>query len=135
DLGFAIGGDGADLSDLFRGLDLLGGLGELADDVGDGEVDAALQVHRVHAGGDGLVAFLNDRLSEHGRGGGTVTGLVIGLGSGFANELGAHVLVLVLQFDFLGDGDAVLGDARSAERLVDHDVATLGAERYLHRIG
>src|SRR5690606_11391882 len=36
---------------------------------------------------------------------------------------------------FLGDGDAVLGDARRAEALVEHDVAALRAERDLHRIG
>jgi hypothetical protein len=42
---------------------------------------------------------------------------------------------LSFQFDFLGDGDAVLGDARGAERLVDDDVAALGAERDLHRVG
>src|SRR6267143_1224825 len=49
-------------------------------------------------------------------------------------HLSAHVLELVLKLDFLGDGDAVLGDARRAERLVEHDVAALGAERHLHRI-
>src|SRR6185369_12929026 len=32
-------------------------------------------------------------------------------------------------------GDAVLGDARSAEALVDDDVAALGAQCDLHRIG
>ncbi|ESW83834.1 hypothetical protein X770_24915 [Mesorhizobium sp. LSJC269B00] len=35
----------------------------------------------------------------------------------------------------LGDGDAVLGDARCAERLVDDDVAAFGAERDLHCVG
>src|SRR6267143_770431 len=53
----------------------------------------------------------------------------------FAHHLGAHVLELVLELDFLGDGDAVLGNAGSAERLVEHDVAALGAERHLHRVG
>src|SRR5690606_10765485 len=46
-----------------------------------------------------------------------------------------HVLELVLELDFLGDGDAVLGDARRTEALVDHDVAALGAERDFHRVG
>jgi hypothetical protein len=32
---------------------------------------------------------------------------------------------LVLELDLLGDGHAVLGDAGSAERLVEHDVAAL----------
>src|SRR5690606_3616673 len=37
--------------------------------------------------------------------------------------------------DVLGDGDAVLGDARRAEGLVEHDVAALRAERHLDGIG
>jgi hypothetical protein len=41
---------------------------------------------------------------------------VVGLGGDFAQHLRAHVLELVFEFDFLGDGHAVLGDARSAER-------------------
>src|SRR5262249_9198748 len=57
-----------------------------------------------------------------------------GLGRDLAHHLGAHVLELVVERDLLGDGDAVLGDAGSAEALVDHDVAALGAERDLHGI-
>ena len=78
-------------------------------------VDAALQVHRVHAGGDGLHAFADDRLGEHGGGGGAVAGDVGGLGSDFLHHLRAHVLELVLELDFLRDRDAVLGDGRGAE--------------------
>jgi hypothetical protein len=84
-----------------------------------GHVDAALQVHRVHAGGNSLVAFLNDGLGQNRCRGGAVTGDVVGLGGNFAQHLRAHVLELVFQFDFLGDGNAVLGDARCAERLVE----------------
>ena len=40
----------------------------------------------------------------------------------FDHELGAHVLEAVFELDFLGDGDAVFGDGRSAEGLVDDDV-------------
>src|SRR5262249_19780965 len=42
---------------------------------------------------------------------------------------------LVFEFDLLGDGDAVLGDAGRAKALVEHDVAALGAERHAHRVG
>ena len=105
------------------------------DRLGDGQVDAALQVHRVHAGGDRLGAFLDDRLGEHGRGGGAVAGDVVGLRGDLAHHLRAHVLELVLELDLLGDGHAVLGDARRAERLVEDDVAALGAERHLDRVG
>ena len=126
----AVGGNGADLGDLFVRRDLLRVLLQVRDHRLDREVDAALEVHRVHAGGNRLGAFLDDRLREHGRGGGAVTGEVGGLRGDFAHHLRAHVLELVFELDLLGDGDAVLGDARRAERLVEHDVAALGAERH-----
>ncbi len=53
----AIGGDGADLGDLVGGLDLLRARFEILDHFDDGEVDAALEVHRVHAGGHQLGAL------------------------------------------------------------------------------
>ena len=108
---------------------------DVLDDGLGGDVDAALEVHRVHAGGDRLGAFLHDRGGQHGRGGGAVAGVVVGLLGDLAHHLRAHVLELVLELDLLGDGDAVLGDAGRAEALVDHDVAALGAERHLHRVG
>ena len=123
----AISGNCADLGDLLGCADLLRSLGQVGDHVINCEIDAALQIHRVHAGGDGLVTFLNDRLGENGCRGGAVAGNVVGLGSDLTHHLRAHVLELVGEFDFLGDGDAVLGDARRAERLVDDDVAALGA--------
>src|ERR1700736_3359791 len=131
DFGVAVGRDSADLGDLLVRGDLLGVLDEVGDHRFDGEVDAALQIHRVHAGGNRLGAFPDDRSREHGRGGGAVAGSVRRLGGDFAHHLRAHVLELVLKLDFLGDGDAVLGDARCAERFVEHDVAALGAERHL----
>src|SRR3546814_4021709 len=70
----------------------------------DGEVDAALQIHRVHAGGHRLHAFAHDGVGQHGRGGGAVAGDVAGPGGHLAHHLGAHVLELVLQLDVLGDG-------------------------------
>ena len=66
---------------------------------------------------------LVDRLGQDGRGGGAVAGDVAGLLGDGVDELGAHVLERVGQLDLLGDGDAVLGDGRAAERLVEDDVA------------
>ena len=131
----AVGGDGADLRDLSRVLDLLGALGDLLDHLGDGLVDAAPQIHRVHAGRHRLQALAHDRLGEHGRGRGAVAGDVVGLLRDLAHHLGAHILELVREFDFLRDRHAVLGRARRAEGLLDHDVAALGAQRHLHGIG
>ena len=69
---------------------------------------------RVRAGGDVLEAFLVDGLGENGRRGGAVAGDVAGLAGDFAHELGAHVFVGIFELDFLGDGDAVLGDRRAS---------------------
>ena len=135
DGGVAVGRDGADLGDLGGSRHRLGALLEILDDGVDCDVDTALQVHRVHAGGNRLAAFAHDRLRQHGCGGGAVACGVVGLGGDLAQHLRAHVFELVLEFDFLGDGDAVLGDAGSAEALLDHHIAALRAERHLHRVG
>ena len=130
-----VGGDGAYLGD---GLGVGAGLGQLfqlGDDGHGGLVDAALQVHRVHAGGNGLQAFVDDGLGQDGRGGGAVTGSIVGLGGNVFHQLRAHVLELVFQLDFLGDGNAILGDGRSAEGLVQNHVAAFRAEGGLDGIG
>ena len=134
DFFLAIRRDRADLRDFLAGLDLLGPFPDFSGHGLHGHVDAALQVHRVHAGGNGLRTFANDRLGEHGCRCRAVTGDVIGLARDFAHHLGAHVFELVRKFDFLRDGHAVLGDAWRTERLVDHDIPAFGAERYLDGI-
>src|SRR6478672_2791421 len=134
DFGVAVGREGADLGDFLVRGDLLGVLDEVGDHGIHRQVDTALQIHRVHAGGNRLGAFADDRSRQHGRGGGAVAGSVGRLGGDFAHHLRAHVLELVLKLDFLGHSDAVLGHAGGAERLVEDDVAALGAERHLDRI-
>ena len=108
---------------------------QLGDDDFDGLLDAALQLHRIRAGDDVLRALAENRLGEHGGGGGAVTRDVRGLAGHFADHLGAHVLERILEVDFLGDGDAVLGDRGRAELLVENDVAALGTEGHLDRVG
>src|SRR5258705_782468 len=134
DFGVAVGGDGADLGDFLVRGDLLGVLDEVGDHGVHCQVDTALQIHRVHASGNRLGAFADDGCGQHGRGGGAVAGSIGRLRGDFAHHLRAHVLELVVKLDFLGDGDAVLGDAGCAERLVEHDVAALRTERDLHRV-
>ena len=135
DLRVAVGADGADLRDLLRILGRLRHLLQRLDDGLDGLVDAALDLHRVVARRDELRALAVDRLREHGRGGRAVAGDVARLRRDLAHHLRAHVLEAVLELDLLGDGDAVLGDRRRAEALLDDDVAALGAERDLDRVG
>jgi hypothetical protein len=75
-----------------RCVDLLDELLHLVDGLLDRLLDAALDQQRVRAGRDVAKAFADDRLREHGRGGGAVAGDVVGLGSDFLDELRAHVL-------------------------------------------
>jgi hypothetical protein len=135
DLGVAVGRERADLRHLGGRADFFRALLDVLHHRVHRDVDAPLEVHRVHAGRYRLGALPDDRLREHGGGGGAVAGHVVGLLGDLAQHLRAHVLELVLEFDFLGDGDAVLGDAGSAEALLDHDVAAFRAERHLHRVG
>jgi hypothetical protein len=47
----------------------------------------------------------------------------------------AGVLLRVLEVDLADDRDTVVGHGRGAELLLEHDVATLGAEGDAHRLG
>ncbi len=139
-----VGADCADLGDHVAGdglgefvqlaLDAVAFFVEAAANGGDGLLDAAFHGHRVGAGCDGLYAFAVDRLGQNGGGGGAVAGNIRGLRGHFAHHLRAHVFERVFKFDFLRDGDAVLGDGRGTEFLFDDDVAALGAESDFYRV-
>ena len=146
-VGVAVGGDGADLGDHVAG----DGLREACRERAAGHdlpsssrvpmmASTALSMPRFRAIGLAPAATVFtpsriDGLGQNGRGGGAVAGHVGGLGGDFAHHLRAHVLERILQLDFLGHGHAVLGDGGRAELLLDDDVAALGAERHLHRVG
>ena len=95
----------------------------------DGGLDALLQGHRVGAGGHVAQALVHHRPRQHGGRRGAVTGDVVGLLGDFLDQLGADLLVRVLEVDLLGDGHAVVGDRGRAPLLLEHDVAALRAER------
>src|SRR6202165_2060537 len=79
-------------------------------------------------------ALANERLGQHGGGGGAVAGDIVGLLGDFLDQLSADLLVGVLQLDLLGDGNAVVGDRGGAPLLFQDDVAALGAQRHLYRV-
>ena len=114
----------------FLALDL-----ELRDDGRHGEINTALEIHWVGAGGNRLRTFSHDRLGENGSGRRAVAGNFRRLGGNLLEHLRAHVFELIFKLDVLGDRHAVLGDAGRAERLIEHDVAALGPECHLHRVG
>ena len=144
-----VGGDGADLSDHGRPGNWLGELVEFAGlaavagllvEVRRRWRSTAFSMPRFRAIGLAPAATVFtpsriDGLGQNGGGGGAVAGDVGGLGGDFAHHLRAHVFLRVLQFDFLGYGDAVLGDGRRTEFLFDDNVAALGAERDFHGVG
>ena len=129
-----VGGDGADLRDRLAD-DRAGQLLDLPRGVFHGLLDAALDVHGVRAGGDGLHALAEDRLGEDGRGGRAVAGDVRGFRCDLAHELRAHVFASIFELDFLGDRHAVLGGQRRSELLLQDHIAALGAEGDLDGIG
>src|ERR1700681_3440103 len=133
----ALVGVRGDRADLRNRLRVLAGLGELLEFFGrrqDRLVDAALQIHRIDARGNGLEAFADDRLCKNGRGGGAIAGFVGSVGSDFLHHLRAHVLELVFELDLFGYRHAVLGDGGGAEALVEHCVAAFRTQRYLDGI-
>ena len=66
-----------------------------------------------------LPTFAHDGLRQHDGGRRAITGDIVGLRCGLAHHLRAHILELVGEFDLLGDGDAILGDARRTIALVE----------------
>ena len=74
---------------------------------------------------------MHQGLGEHGSGRGAIACDVVGLLRDFLDQFGADTLIRLLKIDFLGDGDAIVGDGRSAIGLVEHDIAALRTERDL----
>ena len=101
----------------------------------DGGLDAPLERHRVGAGGHVAQALVDHGPRQHGGGRGAVTGDVVGLLGDFLDQLGADLLVGVLEVDLLGDGHAVIGDGGGAPLLLEHHVAALGAEGDSNSVG
>src|ERR1700733_11983391 len=134
DGGVPVGGNGAYLRDGLVVLHVFGELLYFVDDELDSLLNTALQGHRVGAGCHPLHAFAEDALRQDGGGGGAVASGIGGLGSNLAHHLRAHVFERVLQFHFLGDSNAVLGNGWAAELFLEYDVAAAGAKRHLHSI-
>ncbi len=118
---FALNGD-SDRADIFNNC-----LGAL--------VDTVFELHGVGAGGEVLQAFVDDGLSQHGRGGGAITGDIIGPGGGFFEQLRTHVLKGVLKLNFFGNGHAIMRNGGCAKFFVEGNVATLWSKRRLDGTG
>src|SRR5699024_4087444 len=107
-------GDGGGGGDLLLGLDLVSLSDQGLRDRGHGLVDAALERDRVGAGRDVPQSLLDQGLGEDGGGGGAVARDVVGLLGDLHHQLGADLLVGIVEFDLLGDRHAVVGDGGGA---------------------
>ena len=133
DLGI-LRGDGRDLRDFVLAGNRACHVVQLLGDSDNSLVDAALDADGRCAGRDLAQALVHHRLSENGGGGGAVACDVVGLGRNFLGQLGAEVLVRVLELDLLGDGHAIVRDRGRAPLLVNDHIAALGAEGHLDGI-
>ena len=96
---------------------------------------ASLDEHGVGTRGHVLESFVDDHVGQYCGGGGAVTGHVVGLGGGFFEELGAHVLVGVFQLDLFGHADSVVSDGGGSPLLVQGHVASLWSQGSAHGVG
>ena len=115
-------------SNLFLGLDVLSHVQQFSADSGNSLVDSTLEGHRVRARSHVTQSFAHQGLSQNGRGRGSITGDVVSLLGNFLDQFGADLLEGVFEFDFLGDGNTIVGDRGGAPLLFQHNVATTWAQ-------
>ena len=113
----------------------LGALSDPRDDVGRRFFHAAAQAYGAGPGRHVFQTFAHQGLGQKGGGGGAIAGSVLGFAGHLLHQLGADVFEWILEFDLLGDGDAVIDDVGSAEFFLQHHVAATGADGHLHRVG
>ena len=130
-----LGRDRRHVHQIVVSLDLPSAAPQLVHDHFGRVFDAAAQQHRVGSLLERLHPLPHDRLGQQRGGGRPVAGQVGGLVGDLADELRAHVLQRVGQLDLTRDRDTVVGDRRRAGESLEHDVAALGAERDLDRVG
>jgi len=129
-----VGRDGADLSNFLLVLGRFTDLLQFIDHNLNGFLDTALEGHGIGAGCHQLRAFVINRLRQDRCRGGPVSCHITGLAGNFLDHLGAHVFEFVFELDFLGNRYTILGNRGTAKGFLDHYVASLRTQRYLHCI-
>lgn len=130
---FVTGGDRGNFGDFFViAFDFFGGFFDAFDDSGARFFNSLAKFHRIDAGGDELVGFVQDVISENGDSGGAIASDFVELLGGGLDEFRADLLAEVFfgaaEVDGFSDGDAIVGDSRAAVGFFDDDVLTLWAE-------
>ena len=125
---FISSGDRSNLGFGRFGHNLLGGFLQRFYHCVNSGFDTFFQNHGVRAGHYVLHAFPDHSLSQQGCGSGAIAGYVVGLGSNFFYQLGAHVFKGVFQFNVTGDGHAVIDDGGRTEFLFQHHIAAFRSQ-------
>ena len=129
------GRDRADGGDALAAVDRGGARAQHLGDLLGGGDHAGAQRGGVGARGEVAQALGDQRLGEDRGRRGAVAGDVVGLGGDVLRQLRTEVLEGVLELDLAGDGDAVVGDRRTTELLLQHDVTPPRSEGHHDRTG
>ena len=127
--GLFVGGERGHAGHLLAALNGHGLGADLRADLADGLVNAGLQRQGIGAGGHVHETALDDGARQHHGRGRSVAHDVVGLGGGLFDNLRAHVLVRVWQFDLFGDGDAVAANHGQGPHAAQNHVSPAGAQR------
>ena len=130
-----LGGDRRHVGEVLDPGDVPGAALQLGHDQLGRVLDAPAQQHRVCSLLERLHALANDGLRQQSSGRGPVTGDIAGFVGHLSDQLGAHVLQRIGELDLTRDRNAVVGDRGRAGQPLQHDVAALGPERDLYRVG
>ena len=104
------------------------------DDRDQRSIEAALQIDRARARRDVPHAFGEDRGRQQRGGRRAVAHQVARPLGGLSNHLSSQVLLVIFQLEFLGDGDAVVADNRTAPFLLDEDALRPRTERHANGV-
>ena len=88
-------------------------------------LDPSLEYHRISTCSYIFKSFFDNDLRQQSCSCCSVTGNIVCLGSYFLNNLCAHVLYCIFQFDLSCDRNTIVSDQRGSELLVDQYVSSL----------
>ena len=108
---------------------------DIVNDLGNGLVDTALQIHWVSTCRNILKTLVDDSLCKDGGSSCAIAGIVASLAGYALYELSASVLELVLQLNLLGNGNTILGNLGCAKLLLYNNVAAFRTECNLYGVG
>jgi len=126
--GIVVSGDGGNVVNLSSRLNRDRHLLEAENDFVNSELDSSSEVHRVHTSSNRFAALLEDSSSEDSSSSGTISSLVVSLGSDLLDEVGSDVVESVSEFDVLSDGNTILGDLGDSKASVNDNISPSGSE-------